>query len=41
MNQKTIILTIILFGLIVVGMFIFARIRHSEISQLAPLTSQA
>lgn len=35
MSQKTIILTIILFALIVIGMFAYARIRHSEISSTA------
>jgi hypothetical protein len=34
MNQKTIVLTFILFALIVIGMFIFARIRHAEISEV-------
>jgi Tfp pilus assembly protein PilX len=31
MNQKTIILTVILFALIVVGMFTFAKLRSSEL----------
>ena len=35
MSQKTIILTIILFALIVIGMFTYARIRHSEIGDTA------
>jgi hypothetical protein len=38
MSQKTVILTVILFALIVVGMFIFARLRHAEISEfLSPI----
>lgn len=31
MSQKTIILTVLLFALIVVGMFTYARLRHHEI----------
>lgn len=30
MSQKTIILTVILFALIVIGMFTFAKLRSSE-----------
>jgi hypothetical protein len=33
MNQKTVVLTVILFALIVIGMFIFARLRHAELSE--------
>ena len=32
MSQKTIVLTVILFALIVVGMFLYARLRHTELS---------
>ncbi len=32
MSQKTIILTVILFALIVVGMFTFAKLRSQELS---------
>jgi Tfp pilus assembly protein PilX len=32
MNQKTIILTVILFALIVLGMFTYARLRSAELS---------
>lgn len=35
MSQKTIILTVILFALIVAGMFMYARIRHTELSRTA------
>ena len=35
MSQKTIILTVILFALIVIGMFAYARLRHSEITSTA------
>jgi Tfp pilus assembly protein PilX len=35
MNQKTVILTIILFTLIVLGMFVYARMRSNEMN--APL----
>ena len=31
MSQKTIILTVLLFALIVVGMFTYARLRHHEL----------
>jgi Tfp pilus assembly protein PilX len=31
MSQKTIILTVILFALIVLGMFTFARLRSAEL----------
>ncbi|MEY2664970.1 MAG: hypothetical protein RLZZ480_75 [Candidatus Parcubacteria bacterium] len=30
MSQKTIILTVVLFALIVVGMFMYAKLRSSE-----------
>lgn len=33
MSQKTIILTVILFALIVFGMFIFARLRSVELDE--------
>ena len=32
MSQKTILLTVILFALIVVGMFMYARMRSTELS---------
>lgn len=45
MSQKTIVLTVILFALIVIGMFMYARLRSSEldmrtttIQREAPLT---
>ncbi len=31
MSQKTVILTVILFALIVIGMFTFAKIRSNEL----------
>jgi hypothetical protein len=31
MSQKTIVLTAVLFGLIVVGMFVYAKLRSSEL----------
>jgi hypothetical protein len=37
MSQKTIILFIILFGLIVVGMFMFATLRKAELSDTHPI----
>lgn len=36
MSQKTIILTVILFTLIVLGMFTFARIRSTELQSFVP-----
>ncbi len=33
MNQKTIILTVILFALIVIGMFVYATLKNSEVSE--------
>lgn len=33
MSQKTIVLTVILFALIVVGMFLYARLRSAELDQ--------
>ncbi len=30
MNQKTIILTVVLFALIVVGMFVYASLKNKE-----------
>ncbi|MBP6924552.1 MAG: hypothetical protein KBC62_04825 [Candidatus Pacebacteria bacterium] len=36
MSQKTIILTVILFTLIVLGMFTFARIRSAELHTSLP-----
>lgn len=44
MSQKTIILTVILFALIVLGMFTFARLRSLELQEgrasLFPLSVQ-
>lgn len=37
MSQKTIILTVILFTLIVLGMFTFARIRSTELQTSLPV----
>lgn len=37
MSQKTIILTVILFALIVLGMFTFARIRSTELEAVGDL----
>ena len=34
MSQKTIVLTVILFALIVVGMFVFATLRNAELQAL-------
>lgn len=34
MSQKTIVLTVILFALIVIGMFMFATIRNAELQAL-------
>lgn len=31
MSQKTIVLTVILFALIVIGMFVFATLRNAEL----------
>jgi hypothetical protein len=39
MSQKTIILTVILFALIVIGMFTFAKLRSQEIDSAAQSTS--
>lgn len=36
MSQKTIILTVILFSLIVLGMFTYARIRSTELQTSLP-----
>lgn len=33
MSQKTIILTVILFALIVIGMFVYAKLRTAEMRQ--------
>jgi hypothetical protein len=35
MNQKTVILTVILFALIVVGMFVYASLKNQEIREQA------
>ena len=35
MSQKTIVLTVILFALIVVGMFLYARLRSAELEETA------
>lgn len=34
MSQKTVILTVILFALIVIGMFTYAHLRSLEVSEL-------
>ncbi len=34
MRQKTIVLTVILFALIVIGMFVFATLRNAELQTL-------
>ena len=34
MSQKTIVLTVILFALIVTGMFVFATLRNAELQAL-------
>lgn len=34
MSQKTIVLTVILFTLIVIGMFVFATLRNAELQAL-------
>ena len=34
MSQKTIVLTVILFALIVIGMFVFATLRNAELQAL-------
>jgi Tfp pilus assembly protein PilX len=34
MSQKTIVLTVILFALIVIGMFVFATLRSAELQAL-------
>jgi hypothetical protein len=39
MSQKTIILTVILFALIVIGMFTFAKLRSNETSMVPSLFS--
>lgn len=36
MSQKTIVLTVILFALIVIGMFVFATLRNAELQTLLP-----
>ena len=35
MNQKTIILTVILFALIVIGMFVYASLKNEEAKESA------
>ena len=35
MNQKTIILTVVLFALIVVGMFVYASLKNKEVHERA------
>ncbi len=36
MSQKTIVLTVILFALIVIGMFVFATLRNAELQAHFP-----
>jgi Tfp pilus assembly protein PilX len=35
MSQKTIILTVVLFALIVIGMFVYASLRNNEAKERA------
>jgi hypothetical protein len=37
MNQKTVVLTVILFSLIVGGMFVYASLKNSEVKEQAVL----
>jgi hypothetical protein len=41
MKAKTVILTIILFSLIVAGMFIYTRLKTAELSKQASFSSPA
>ena len=39
MSQKTIVLTVILFALIVTGMFVFATLRNAELQAIHGISS--